>query len=140
MTQQINVLKENPYFCHYQFFSTENSEKQEVPFYFKLYPLNFDQQVVIFSKRLPDSSLSTPQKVQDMATIALKELLLNPNEVIWIEKYLYSFDQKQPVFYRILLEWQNDQAINPKWIPILEDWNLLWLENLAVKTVVLNKN
>lgn len=140
MTQNLSVLQENPYFCRYQVFSSEALQNQENPFYFQLYPLAFDQQVVVFSKRLADSFRSTPQGVQEMATIVLRELLLDPKQVVWIEKSFYPFDKNQPIFNRIVFEWQNGQAINPRWIPIVEDWNLVWLENLTAKTVVLNKN
>jgi hypothetical protein len=140
MTQYLSVLKENPYFCRYQVFSSETLKKQESPFYFQLYPLHLNQQVVVFSKRLSDTFRSTPQNVQDMATLVLKELLLHPEDVIWIEKSFSPFDKSQPVFHRIIFEWQDGQANNPRWVKITEDWNLVWLENLTAKTVVLNKN
>jgi hypothetical protein len=75
-----------------------------------------------------------------MATLVLKELLLHPEDVIWIEKSFSPFDKSQPVFHRIIFEWQDGQANNPRWVKITEDWNLVWLENLTAKTVVLNKN
>ena len=96
--------------------------------------------MVVFSKRLSDTFRSTPQNVQDMATLVLKELLLHPEDVIWIEKSFSPFDKSQPVFHRIIFEWQDGQANNPRWGKITEDWNLVWLENLTAKTVVLNKN
>jgi hypothetical protein len=129
MTPYLSVLKENPYFCRYQVFSSETLETQETPFYFQLYPLHFNQQVVVFSKRLADSFRSTPQNVQDMATLVLRELLLHPEDIIWIEKSFSPFDKSQPVFNRIIFEWQDGEANNPRWV-----------ENLTAKTVVLNDN
>ncbi len=140
MTQNLSVLNENPYFCRYQVFSNETIEKQETPFYFQLYPLHLNQQVVVFSKRLSDGFRSTPQKVQDMATLVLRELLLHPEDVIWIEKCVSPFDKSKPVFNRIIFEWNDGKAGNPRWSRITDDWNLAWLENLTAKTVVLNKN
>jgi hypothetical protein len=102
MTQYLSLLKENPYFCRYQVFSSETLEKQESPFYFQLYPLHLNQQVVVFSKRLSDTFRSTPQNVQDMASVVLKELLLHPEDVIWIEKSFSAFDKSQPIFNRII--------------------------------------
>jgi hypothetical protein len=54
--------------------------------------LSDNQQVVVFSKRLADSFRSTPQKVQEMASIVLRELLLHPEDIIWIEKSFSPFD------------------------------------------------
>ena len=104
MTEHLSILEENPYFCRYQVFSNEALEQQDTPFYFQLCPLHFDQQVVIFSKRLSDSFCYTPQKVQDMATIVIRELLLRPEDIIWIEKCFSPFDKAQPTFNRIIFE------------------------------------
>ena len=140
MTQHSSILKKNPYFSGYQVFAHEILTKQETSFYFQLYPLHLKQQVVIFSKKSADTFRSTPPEVQEMAAIVLKELLLYPEDIIWIEKCFSSFDKSQPVFNRIVFEWKDGQLDNPKWVSITEDWNLVWLENLTPKTVVLNKN
>ncbi len=138
MTQHLSVLQENPYLCRYQVFPNKTLENQEKPFYFQLHSSSPAQQIVIFSKRLADRFRTNPEKVQDMANIVVKELVLNPNQVIWIEKCFHPFERNRPVFHRILLQWQDGRLRYPQWVPILEDWNLAWLENLTAKTITLN--
>lgn len=140
MTHTLSALKENPYYCRYQIVSHEGLEDKASPFYFQIYFPKPALQIVIFSNRLADSFRSTPDKLQDMANIVAQELKLNPTQVVWIEKCFHLFDKRRPSFNRIFFDWQDGQACNPQWMPILEDWNLAWLENLTVKTIALKTN
>lgn len=97
---------------------------------FRLYSPQPDLQMVIISHRNLSSDPLVSHQLVDLANQAVKELRLNPSQVVWIEHLPAQGNNLiYANFYLIHFDWQAGQAISPHRSPIYEDWYLSWLEN-----------
>ncbi len=87
-------------------------------------------QIVLFAKiRAKIGSFTIPE-VENLANLVVKEFGLNPKFVVWIEHDLSQCDNfSAAAFSLITFDWYGQQAANPRWLSIHENWYLDWLEN-----------
>ncbi|MGE5656854.1 MAG: hypothetical protein ACM37W_09570 [Actinomycetota bacterium] len=92
-------------------------------------------QMAIFSMKT-GTDRRKPEEVEYLANQVVKEFELNPDFVVWIEQGLPQFEQFSTAFNLVVFDWHTGQATNPRWLPIQEDWNLFWLEEAALESIV----
>ncbi|MTJ11143.1 hypothetical protein FJR11_00725 [Anabaena sp. UHCC 0187] len=95
-------------------------------------------QIVIFSKIKAKTGFLTMQDVQNLANLVVQEFELNPNFVVWIEHdFSQCEDLSAAAFSLVTFDWYHGQAVNPRWLPIHENWYLDWLQsdNIRISSI-----